>query len=210
MRDNGRLRGVWRELLVVLPLIAVFAAGPAGAISLNPITAIKGAIEAAVEDRSAEDIGADLKIKTAIVGQVLEKMTGDVIAIGADVYEQDVMLTGAVEDQSAKLRAGKLVRGIAGVKKVYNEILVIEPLDKDKGAVENFVDDTVIETKINALLLDAGGVNVTNFRYRSVNGHVFLFGRALSVKEKNKATAVVRGIENVKSVKNLAKVRAKK
>jgi len=120
------------------------------------------------------------------------------------------MLTGAVDDAKIKAKAGKLVRNIEGVKKVYNEILVIKPLDKDKGAVENFVDDTVIETKINALLLDATGVNVTNFRYRSINGHVFLFGRALSGKEKRKATAVVRDIENVKSVKNLAKVRAKK
>ena len=119
------------------------------------------------------------------------------------------MLTGAVDDEATKVRAGELVRGIAGVKKLFNEILVIKPLDKDKGAVENFVDDTVIETKINALLLDAGGVNVTNFRYRSINGHVFLFGRALSAKENSKATDIVSGIENVKSVKNLAKVRAK-
>ncbi|MBT3331666.1 MAG: BON domain-containing protein [Rhodospirillaceae bacterium] len=181
----------------------------AGAISLNPITAIKSAVEAAVEERSADDIGTDLKLKTKIVAEVFDKMIDDVISIGADVYEQDVMLTGAVEDAKTKARAGKLVRGIEGVKKVYNEILVIKPLDKDKGAVENFVDDTVIETKINALLLDATGVNVTNFRYRSINGHVFLFGRALSSKEKRKATAVARDIENVKSVKNLAKVRAK-
>ena len=181
----------------------------AGAISLNPITAIKSAVEAAVEERSADDIGTDLKLKTKIVAEVFDKMIDDVTSIGADVYEQDVMLTGAVEDAKTKARAGKLVRGIEGVKKVYNEILVIKPLDKDKGAVENFVDDTVIETKINALLLDATGVNVTNFRYRSINGHVFLFGRALSSKEKRKATAVARDIENVKSVKNLAKVRAK-
>jgi len=167
-------------------------------------------VEAAVEDRSADDIGTDLKLKATVVGEVLDKMTGDVISIGADVYEQDVMLTGAVEDAKVKTRAGKLVRNIEGVKKVYNEILVIKPLDKDKGAVENFVDDTVIETKINALLLDATGVNVTNFRYRSINGHVFLFGRALSGKEKRKATEVVRDIENVKNVKNLAKIRAKK
>jgi hyperosmotically inducible protein len=196
--------------VLCLPLFLILAAGSASAISLNPITALKGVVEAALEDRSAEDIGTDLKLKTTIVAEVLDKMTGDVISIGADVYEQDVMLTGAVENAKIKARAGKLVRGIAGVKKVYNEILVIKPLDKDKGAVENFVDDTVIETKINALLLDATGVNVTNFRYRSINGHVFLFGRALSGKEKRKATAVVKDIENVKRVKNLAKIRAKK
>ena len=69
------------------------------------------------------------------------------------------------------------------VKKFYNEILVIKPIDKEKGTVENSVDDTVIESKINALLLDASGVNVTNFRYRSVGGKVFLFGRILSKAE---------------------------
>ena len=206
------LKSCRRPLLAALglPLFLALAAGSASAISLNPLTAIKGVVEAAVEDRSADDIGTDLKLKATVVGEVLDKMTGDVISIGADVYEQDVMLTGAVEDAKVKTRAGKLVRNIEGVKKVYNEILVIKPLDKDKGAVENFVDDTVIETKINALLLDATGVNVTNFRYRSINGHVFLFGRALSGKEKRKATEVVRDIENVKNVKNLAKIRAKK
>ena len=71
------------------------------------------------------------------------------------------------------------------------------------------VDDTVIESKINALLLDGSGVNVTNFRWRSVGGHVFLFGRALSTAEHAKATKIVQGIKNVVRVKNLAKIRPK-
>ena len=74
---------------------------------------------------------------------------------------------------------------VEGVKKLYNDILVIEAIDKKKGAVEGFIDDTVIESKINALLLDAGGVNVTNFRWRSVGGRVYPFGRALSKPELN-------------------------
>ncbi len=82
-------------------------------------------------------------------------------------------------------------------------------MEKEKGAVENFVDDTVIESKINALLLDANGVNVTNFRWRSVGGKVFLFGRALSQAEKDKATRVVKDIKNFTAVKNLAKVKPK-
>ena len=49
----------------------------AGAISLNPITAIKSAVEAAVEERSADDIGTDLKLKTKIVAEVFDKMIDD-------------------------------------------------------------------------------------------------------------------------------------
>ncbi len=158
----------------------------------------------------------DSRMRIAILGFQNDRglrvdgwMGSDVISISSDVYEQDVMLTGSVEKAEQKAQAGKLAAATEGVKKVYNEIMVVKPIDKEKGAAENFVDDTVIETKINAQLLDAIGVNVTNFRWRSVGGNVFLFGRALSAEERDKATSVVKGIDNVVAVTNRAKVRAK-
>jgi len=193
-------------------IATILAAGltfPAHAIDLNPITAIKGAVEAAIEDRSSEDIANDLSIKTKITAEVLDKMGSEVISINADVYEGIAMLTGAVDNADIKDKAGMLTKGVNGVKRLHNEILVIKPIDKEKGAVEGFVDDAVIEGKINALLLDAGGVNVTNFRWRSVGGDVFLFGRALSGAEKSKAEKVVKGIKGVKSLTNRVFVRAK-
>ena len=184
--------------------------GPAVALDLNPFSAIKNAVEAAVEDRSAEDIAADTKIKASILADVISTMGSDVISINADVYEQDVMLTGAVKTAKQKTDAANLTRMIKGVKKLYNDIIVVAPVDEKKGAVENFVDDTVIESKINALLLDGKGVNVTNFRWRSVGGRVFLFGRALSSAERDKATAIVKGIDKVIGVTSRIKVRPKR
>jgi len=181
----------------------------AQAINLNPLSAIKSVVEAAVEDRSSDDIGKDLELKAKITAEVIDKMGTDVISINADVYEQIVMLTGAVDKASLKTEAGKLAQGIGGVKKVINEMLVIKPLNKKKGAAEAFVDDTVIESKINALLLDGEGVNVTNMRWRSVQGHVFLFGRALSSDERKKAVNIVTDIKNVLSVTNRIFIRPK-
>ncbi|MCW9035928.1 MAG: BON domain-containing protein [Alphaproteobacteria bacterium] len=66
-----------------------------------------------------------------------------------------------------------------------------------------------METKMNALLLDAKGVNATNFRYLSVGGHVYLFGRAFSQQELDKAIKTVKGIENVISVTSRVKIRGK-
>ena len=140
---------------------------------------------------------------------MLSKFTGPLHSINADAYEQDVMLTGVVEKNAIKARAGKLAANVEGVNKVINEIMVIEPVQQKKGAVEGFVDDTVIDTKINGLLLDGKGVNVTNFRWRSVQGHVFLFGRALSGTEKSKAVGIVKGIKGVQSVTDRVKVRPK-
>lgn len=188
---------------------AVLFASPASAIDLNPLSAVKGLVEAAVEDRSSDDIATDLAIKGKITAQVIDQMGTEVISINADVYEQDVMLTGIVEKAAQKSQAGQLTKSIENVKTVYNEILVIKDEDRRKGTAEGFVDDTVIEGKINALLLDAQAVNVTNFRWRSVDGHVFLFGRALSQTELNKAIGIVKGIKNVASVKSRVKVRPK-
>lgn len=136
-------------------------------------------------------------------------MGTDMISFSTDVYEQDVMLTGVVETGDLKTQAGRIAKGVEGVKKLYNEVLVIPKVKQEKGAVEGFVDDTVIEKKINALLLDAKGVNVTNFRWRSVGGHVFLFGRALSNDELKKTKTVVADIEGVSKVTSRVKVRAK-
>ena len=190
--------------------VLLLAAAPARAIELiNPFSIIKSAVEAAVEDRASEDIAKDLAIKATFTKDVISEMGTGVISIKADVYEQDVMLTGVVEDAKQKIQAAKLTRKIEDVKKIYNKIRVIKPVDKEKGVVENFVDSTVIESKINALLLDGRGVNVTNFRWRSIGGHVYLFGRALSRAEKVKATKIVKDIKNVQSVKYLAKIRPK-
>ncbi len=136
-------------------------------------------------------------------------MGTDAISIGVDVYEKDVMLSGVAENAKQKAEAEKLARAVEGVKKLYNDILVIKAIDKKKGAVEGFVDDTVIESKINALLLDAGGVNVTNFRWRSVGGRVYLFGRALSKPELKKAIGIVKDIKGVTRVTSHIKVRPK-
>ena len=197
---------------VSISLLAAFAVMlviPAQAIDLNPFSLIKSAVEAAAEDRSSGDIATDLKIKTAITAAIVDELGTDVISLNVDVYEQDVMLTGAVEDPKLKQKAGQLSKVAEGVKKTYNDILDIKSIDKEKGAVENFVDDTVIESKVNALLLDGTGVNVTNFRWRSVGGRVFLFGRALSNGELKKAIGIVKEIKNVTKVTSRVKVRPK-
>lgn len=197
--------------IVYSALLAFFChAIPAQAIDFNPLGLVKDAVEAVAEDRSSADIGKDASIKADIVSKITDQMGSDVISVSTDVYEQNVMLTGTVETSKQRQQAGSIAKSAKGVKKVYNEVIVHKKTDKDKGAVEGFVDDTVIEKKTNALLLEGKGVNVTNFRWRSVGGHVFLFGRALSKTELNKAIRIVKGIKGVSKVTSRVKVKPKK
>ena len=187
----------------------VAAAQPAQAIDFNPLSYVKGAVEAVIEDRSSGDIAKDTEIKAKIIATITDQMGSDMISFNTDVYEQEVMITGVVENAKLKTQAGQVVKSIEGVKRLYNEVLVIPKVKQEKGVVEGFVDDTVIETKINAQLLDAKAVNVTNFRWRSIGGHVFLFGRAFTNDELNKAVNVVKGIENVTQVTSRVKIKPK-
>jgi len=198
------------RLLPAAALASLIAATqPAHALDLNPLSYVKGAVEAVIEDRSTSDIAKDAEIKAKIIATITDQLGSDVISFNTDVYEQEVMITGVVENAKLKSQAGQIAKSIAGVKRLYNEVLVTPKLKQEKGMVEGFVDDTVIETKINAQLIDAKAVNVTNFRWRSIGGHVFLFGRALSKDELSKAVKVVKGIENVTNLTNHVKIKPK-
>ena len=185
----------------LLPVLAlVFATGCTAA---NPLNLFVEAAETAVEDRSGADFKTDFRIKSAILSDVLGEMPKDVISISVDVYEQNVMLPGTGDTPEHKQEAERLVAKVDGVKSIYNEIQVVpEDTKKEKGAVRNFVDDTLIETKIQGLFLEHAGINVTNFRWRSVGGMVYLFGRAPSQRELDDAIKVVRGIKDVTGVKS--------
>jgi len=197
-------------LVLLMSLAAGLAAGPAWS-QFNPFSGVVSAIEAAAEDRSAADIAADAKIKTVIVAQLTDKLGREGALLGVDVYEQEVMLTGTVPMPELKVTAGKVASGVEGVKKVLNEVLLeseIAAADKGKSTA-NIVDDTVIEAKIKALYIEGKGVNVTNWRWRSVKGRVFLFGRALTKDEHAKAAQIAKGVSGVVSVVNRAKIRPK-
>jgi hyperosmotically inducible protein len=186
--------------------VLALAGAPAHA-QFNPLSGITNAIEAAAEDRSSGDIATDLKLKTSIVSSLTDKLGKEGALIGVDVYEQDVMLTGTITTAALKTQATELTKAIAGVKKIYNELLLEADLAKEpkKGTVAGAVDDTVIEKKIEAQFATTKGVNHTNWRWRSVKGHVFLFGRALSAEESASAVKVVKSVANVISVVNRAK-----
>jgi hyperosmotically inducible protein len=137
-------------------------------------------------------------------------MGTDVISINADIYKQDAMLTGALKTPQHRLQASSVTRGIDDGKKVFNEVKVVKKIDEKKGVVENSFEDAVIASKINALLIDASGVNATNFRWRSIGGDIILFGCALEADELRKALKVVKEIKNVASLTSRVKIRLKK
>jgi osmotically-inducible protein OsmY len=155
----------------------------------------------ASEDRSTSQIADDNRILIAFNRAVASESGALFRDVSTDVYLGRVMLTGAVPQASAKARAEALARSVAGVTQVINEIQVTS-----EGGIGATANDLVIEQKLGVKLLGADGVRSVNFRYRAVNGTVYLFGRAHSQGELDKALAEARGTENVRRVVNHVRV----
>lgn len=159
-------------------------------------TVVTETVKSGLEDRSTANQIADASIKAAIAKALLDEGAGMFVDASTDVWEQRVMLTGSVETAADKKKAGDIAAATEDVEVVFNDIIVTS---KDSG-VGGMVDDVVIQTKIEAKLLAAKGVNSLNYRWRSVDGRVFVTGRALSADEHEKVKAVINDTEDVSSV----------
>ena len=159
-----------------------------------------------VEDRSLETLRDDTAI-TFDINEILlgEKYRDLFPEISTDVYEHVVMLTGTVKFAQNKQRASDIVRGVKGVKRIINELEVTS----DYG-VRAAANDLWIETKLKVLLLGTKGIRSINYRWRSVNGTVYVIGAGRSQAELNTVLNVIRKTERVKKVVNHAWIRPPK
>jgi len=70
-----------------------------------------------------------------------------------------------------------------------------------------YVDDTVITTKVKAAIFNEPSLKVSEINVETFKGVVQLSGFVSSQDDINKAVAVARGVQGVKSVKNDMRVK---
>ena len=158
------------------------------------------------EDRSIETLRDDTAITFDINEILLGEKYRDLFAeISTDAYERVVLLTGTVKFAQNKLRASNLVRSVKGVKRIINELQVTSDY-----SISSAANDLWIETKLKVLLLGTKGIRSINYRWRSINGTVYVIGAGRSQRELNTVLDVIRKTERVKKVVNHAWVRPPK
>tara|TARA_Y100001933_G_scaffold236936_1_gene259369 strand:+ start:310 stop:855 length:546 start_codon:yes stop_codon:yes gene_type:complete len=158
------------------------------------------------EDRSLQTLCDDAAITLDINEALIGKQYSDLFAeLSTDVYERVVMLTGTVKFAKNKQRATDLVRSVKGVKRIINELQVTS--DYGPGAAAN---DLWIETKLKVKLLGTKGIRSINYRWRSVNGVVYVIGAGRSQKEINTLLNVIRTTDRVNKVVNHVWIRPPK
>ena len=188
-----------------LSLLAV-AATMAVVTACTQPTGLVNVASSPAEDRSLQTLHDDAAITLDINEALIGKQYSDLFAeLSTDVYESVVMLTGTVKFAKNKQRATDLVRGVKGVKRIINELQVTS--DYGPGAAAN---DLWIETKLKVKLLGTNGIRSINYRWRSVNGVVYVIGAGRSQKEINTLLNVIRTTDRVNKVVNHVWIRPPK
>jgi len=185
-----------RYVPVLLLLSALAAAG-----CQTPTVVVLEDPRTYVEDRSLLDAREDARIRLDIQALFIEREAGKLKNVTVEVYETAVMLTGTVADDAARTTAGALAASVDGASPVHNEIQVVENSGQRDPAA-----DLAIETKIKKALRAAEGIQSANMRWHTVNGVVYMFGRALSEAERDQALAIVKKTQGVKEIVDRMKV----
>jgi len=154
-----------------------------------------------IEDRSLDAAQEDSRIRLDINSLYIEQGTGQLKNVKAEVYEGAVLLIGTVGNPADRDIAGTLAAAVKGASPVYNEIQVAPG-----GSLADEAADLTIENKVKQALRAEKEIHSVNLRWHSVNGIVYLFGRALGEAERDRALAVIRKIEGVKDTVDHVKV----
>lgn len=108
-----------------------------------------------------------------------------------------VLLTGQTPRADLKAQAEQAAATVQRVKKVHNELQVMEPITL--LAISN---DALLTTKIKTQMLGDANVPGSRIKVITENGIVYLLG-LVTQKEANAATNVVQGVSGVQKIVKL-------
>jgi len=116
--------------------------------------------------------------------------------VNIQTHEAVVYLTGVVDSEDARREAGRIAWRTAGVDGVVNDLTVGE------RTVGDWVDDTLISSRLKAQLIADIDVRASDIDVSSSQGVVTLIGRVRTTGMKQDAERIARDINGVTDVHN--------
>lgn len=119
--------------------------------------------------------------------------------VKVEVNGADVVLRGYVNTHAEKNILENQIRGVPGVKYVRDKVAVRQD---NSTAVEEFIEDAVVTTKVKAKILAGKGLDSIDISVTTVDGVVTLSGVVECVHQAELAAKVAHEVTGVKSVIN--------
>jgi osmotically-inducible protein OsmY len=181
---------------------AAFIALLALALGLPARSQVLGALQTAMDARTADEVKSDIEIAASANKRLLDDKRAQWRGVSLLVFARHVVIAGAVKSEEARKAVEDAVRKVPRVRSVTSDLIVV----KKEGDDGSLVKDTAMDTKVNAVLTATGGISSINMRWSSLNGTVVIMGIAQSKAEADLAYKKIRGLDGVKTVKSHLRV----
>ena len=191
----------FRYLFLSLALITslIFSGcGATGAAVVGGVV-VYGGYKGATDERSLGTMVDDSVISATVKIKMISDNSVKARQIDVDVLNGVVYLIGLVGSSSQKKMATDIAKGIKGVRRVENQLVI------GKTNVNQISNDIILTSKIRIQLLKDMDIRSTNIDVDTYNNIITLTGIVKSKKEKKKTLVIVQKVGgDRKIVDNLA------
>ncbi|NIF37942.1 molecular chaperone OsmY [Enterobacter sp. Tr-810] len=142
-----------------------------------------------------DDSAITAKVKAALVDDKNIKSTD----ISVKTERSVVTLSGFVESQTQAEQAVAVTKGVEGVTSVSDKLHV---RDSKNGSMQGYAGDAATTSEIKAKLLADDVVPSRKVKVETTDGVVQLSGTVDSPAQVERAEAIAKAVDGVKSVKN--------
>lgn len=185
-------RGVAARGALVLAAALVLGGG-----ACAPVVVGAGATVgvAAAQERTVGNAIDDATIQLQINQTLLETNGTLFAAVGVEVVEGRVLLTGAVPNPEDRVEVVRVAWQVDGVQEVLNEIQI-----SDRGGFAAYINDVRISGQLRIRMLSDRNVADINYSIDTVNGVIYLMGIAQDQTELDTVVGYARSITGVTQV----------
>lgn len=186
------MKRIFYPLFLTLLVVQTSACAPM--LIGSAAVASKVAIDRRTAGIQLEDEGIELRTASGLRSQLLRNTN-----VRISSYNRLVLITGEVNNESERLQVERFVNSQDNVKSVVND-LIISP----ESSLTQRAQDTLITTKIRALLIQAKDIHSSAVNIVTERGVVYLMGR-LTPREANRVAELIR-TSNIAGLQKVVKV----
>jgi len=168
-------------------------------------TAIMGgttATTAAFDERSLGEHYDDVSTATKVDAHLIAEKDMPSRWVSVEVIKGEAILTGYLPTQQHIDRALFIVRGVQGVKKIRNELVIGKP------STSSLFSDSWITTQVKRKFLNDKVVSGMSIHIETVDGKVYLQGILASDMQRYQAVSLTKSVEGVTAVVDLLQLRS--
>ena len=118
-----------------------------------------------------------------------------IISISAKVLDGNIYLSGKVDEPEEKLKIIKMAWETKGARSVQSTVTI-----KGNNNFKSTAKDILITSQLKTALIFNKLTKATNYTIDTINGKIYIFGIAMTKKEKEKVISEADQIHGVKDV----------